>query len=85
MKAIPIHEAQGQLGRLLEAACAGELIVLTDGDRQVALEPCGRLNLDEDSPGLEAELLRAANQPFTPYHPQAMRTACEAALKCRPV
>jgi hypothetical protein len=76
MKAISIREAEGQLGRLLDEAYRGETIVLTDGDRRVTLEP-QILDLEEDSPELEAELLKAANGPFTPYSSDEMRAMCE--------
>ena len=80
MKAISIHEAEGQLGRLVAEACRGETIVLTDGDRRVLLEP-RFLDLDEESPELEAELLKAAAGPFTPYSAEEMRAACEKVIR----
>ena len=76
MKAIAIRDAQKQLGALIAEACRGETIVLTDGDNQVTLEPL-ILDLEEDSPELEAELLKAANGPFTPYSSEEMRAACD--------
>jgi len=81
MKAISIQEAQGQLGKLVAEACSGEVIVLTDGDKQVTLEPGVPLNLEEDSPELEAELLKAADGPFTPYSSEEMRAACEKIIR----
>jgi hypothetical protein len=51
MKAVTIRETQGQLGELIAQACRGELIVLTDGDRQVALEPRALPDLEEE-PGI---------------------------------
>ena len=81
MKAITIQEAQGQLGRLVAEACRGEVIVLTDGDKRVTLEPGVPLDLEEDSPELEAELLKAANGPFTPYSSEEMRAACERIIR----
>jgi hypothetical protein len=80
VKAISIREAQGQLGQLIAEACRGETIVLTDGDKQVTLAP-RVLDLEEDSPELEAELLKAANGPFTPYSSEEMREACEKIRK----
>ena len=80
MKAISIREAQGQLGQLIAEACRGETIVLTDGDNQVTLEP-RVLDLEEDSPELEAQLLKAANGPFTPYSSEEMREACEKIIR----
>jgi hypothetical protein len=35
------------------------------------------LNLEEDTPALEGELLQAVAEPFTPYSPQTMRAICE--------
>lgn len=81
MKAISIGEAQGQLGQLIAAACGGELIVITDGDKKVTLEPNVPLNLEEDSPELETELLKAADGPFTAYSSEEMRTACERVVR----
>ena len=80
MKAVSIREAEGQLGRLVAEACRGETIVLTDGDKQVTLEP-RVLDLEEDSPELEAELLKAANGPFTPYSSEEMRAACDKIIR----
>ena len=81
MKAISILEAQGQLGELIAQACRGETIVLTDGDKRVTLAPGGALDLEEDSPELEAELLRAANGPFTPWRPEEFREIADKALR----
>ena len=81
MKAIPVQEAQSQLGQLIAEAGRGEVIVLIDGDRRVTLEPGVTLDLEEDSPELEAELLKAANGPFTPYSSEEMRSACERVIR----
>ena len=80
MKAISIREAQGQLGQLIAEACRGETIVLTDGDNQVTLAP-RVLDLEEDSPELEAELLKAANGPFRPYRESELREIADRALR----
>jgi antitoxin (DNA-binding transcriptional repressor) of toxin-antitoxin stability system len=80
MKALTIREAQGQLGELIAEACRGEFIVLTDGDKQVALEPRVALDLEEDSPELEAELLRAVNGPHAPLAEGELRETANKAL-----
>jgi hypothetical protein len=49
--------SRGTAWPAIAEACRGETIVLTDGDKQVTLEPRG-LDLEEDSPELEA-----ANRP----------------------
>jgi hypothetical protein len=81
MKAVSIREAEGQLGRLVAEACRGETIVLTDGDKRVTLEPGAPLDLEEDSPELEAELLKAMNGPHSPYSSEEMRDACERIIR----
>ena len=73
MKAITVGEAQGQLGKLIADACRGELIVLTDGDKRVALQPRVPPDIEDDSPELEAELLKAIDGPFAPYSSAEMR------------
>ena len=80
VKAVTIREAQGQLGELIAEACRGEFIVLTDGDRQVALEPRVALDLEEDSPELEAELLRAVKGPHAPLAEGDLRETADKAL-----
>lgn len=81
MKAISISQAQDQLSQLFDAACRGELVVITKGNKQVILEPNVSLDLEEDSPELEAELLKAANGPFTAYSSEKMRAACERVVR----
>jgi antitoxin (DNA-binding transcriptional repressor) of toxin-antitoxin stability system len=73
MKAVNIREAQPRLRELIAEACEGELIVLTDGEKQVALEPHIPLDIERDSPELEAELLKAIDGPFTPYSDEEMK------------
>ena len=80
MKAVTILEAQGQLGDLIAEACRGELVVLTDGDKQVALEPRPPLDLEQDSPELEAELLRAVKGPHHPFDENELRELADKAL-----
>jgi hypothetical protein len=80
MKAVSIREAEGQLGRLVAEACRGETIVLTDGDNRVTLAP-RVLDLEEDSPELEAELLKAVNGPHTPWKPEEFREIADKALR----
>ena len=81
MKAVTIREAQGQLGELIAQACRGEFIVLTDGDKQVALEPRALLDLEEDSPELEAELLRAVKGPHAPFSEGELRESANKDLR----
>jgi hypothetical protein len=81
MKAVTIREAQGQLGQLIAEACRGEFIVLTDGDRQVALEPRAALDLEEDSPELESAILRAVNGPHSLFSEAELRGLATKAME----
>ena len=62
MKTLDISEAQSQLRQLIQEAHAGGVVVLADGDKPVKLAPYDPshprfdLDLEEDSPELEAEL-----------------------------
>jgi len=81
MKAISVQEAQTQLAELVAEACRGELIVLTDGEKRVALQPTMPLDLEEDSPELEAELLKAIDGVFAPYSSEEMRAIGERIIR----
>ena len=81
MKALSIEEAQGQLGKLIADACRGETIVLTDGANKVTLSPEAAFDPEEDSPELEAELLKAVNGPHSPMREGELREIAERALQ----
>ena len=83
MKAVTVREAQERLGELIADACRGELVVLTDGDKRVALEPHVPVDLEKDSPELEAELLKAIDGPFAPYSSEEMRALGERIIRTR--
>lgn len=94
MKVLTIREAQGQLSKLLAEAASGNVIVLTDGDIQVTLTPCPTeeapptpdkvFDPEEDSPELEAELLKAIDGPFSPYSEKEMRALGERIIRQSP-
>jgi hypothetical protein len=77
MKTLTIKEAQSQLGRLIAEANRGDVIALTDGAQKVLLQPGAALDLEEDSPELEAELLKTVDGPYTPYSSEEMRSLVE--------
>jgi len=81
MKTLTVGEAQGQLGGLIAEAHQGEIIVLTDGDKQVWLDTHKPLDLETDNPELEAELLKAIDGPFTPYSSEEMRDIGERIIR----
>ena len=55
MNAITVQEAQERLPELIAQACRGELIVLSAGDKQVALEPHVPLDHEEDTADFEIQ------------------------------
>jgi hypothetical protein len=82
MKTLTVQEAQTHLGQLIAEANRGNVIVLTDGRQKVTLQPGAALDLEEDSPELEEELLKAIDGPYTPYSPEEMRDIVERIILC---
>ena len=83
MKTVNITAAQPALRELVEEAYRGEDVVLAYGDKRVRLDcyvsPSGAVDLDleKDSPELEAELLKAVRRPFTPYSREDLEALAE--------
>jgi antitoxin (DNA-binding transcriptional repressor) of toxin-antitoxin stability system len=73
MKSLTVREAEGQLADLIAEAYRGQTVVLTDGDRRVTLQPQTGLDFEEDSPELEAELLKAVNGRHAPLGENELR------------
>ena len=80
MKSVSVKDAEGQLGKLIAEAYRGEVIVLTDGNKKVTLEP-EALNPEEDSLELEAELLKAVNGPHSPMREGELKEIADRALR----
>jgi hypothetical protein len=72
MKVIDVAEAAGNLAKIIADVTNGEAIVLRDGAREVALSPHPTQD-QEESPELEAEMLKTANGPFTPFTREELR------------
>ena len=87
MKTLTVQLAKEQFSHLLTEAHRGDVIVLTDGERRMELEatpPHGGalpLDLDEDSPELEAELLKAVKGPHAPFSEAELRGIADRALQ----
>ena len=81
MKTLTIREAEGQLANLIKEAHAGNVIVLTDGDKQVWLDTQRPLDIEEDTPELEAELLKAIEGPYRPYSREEMRKITDGVIR----
>jgi antitoxin (DNA-binding transcriptional repressor) of toxin-antitoxin stability system len=84
MKTLTVREAETQLGRLVAEAARGDVIVLTDGAVEVTLTPRSpRPSPDPevDSPELEAELLKTAKGPFTPYSRDDLEAVARQVLR----
>jgi hypothetical protein len=83
VKTLTVGEAQGQLAELIAEAHQGAVIVLTDGDKEVWLDTRKPLDLETDTPQLEAELLKAVDGPFTSYSTEEMRSLGERIIKAK--
>jgi hypothetical protein len=83
VKTLTVGEAEGQLAKLFAEAHEGEVIVLTDGKKQVWLDTRKPLDLETDNADLEAELLKGVKGPFTPYSSQEMRSIGERIIKAK--
>lgn len=81
MKTLHVGEAEGQLAQLIAEAHQGNVIILTDGGKQVWLDTHRPLDLEEESPELEAELLKAAAGPFTPYSSEEMHAIVDGIIR----
>ena len=81
MKRLTIQEAKSQLGQLITEANEGKVIVLTDGRQKVTLQPGDALNLEEDNPELEAELLKGIDGPYTRYSTEQMQSIVERIIR----
>ena len=81
LKTFTVGEAQGQLADLIAEAHQGEVIILTDGEKQVWLDTQKPLDLETDNAELEAELLKAIDGPFAPYSSAEMRSVGERIIK----
>ncbi|HTD68690.1 MAG TPA: hypothetical protein VK846_19385 [Candidatus Limnocylindria bacterium] len=85
MKTITVRLPKEQFSQVLSEAHRGDVVVLTDGERRMELEanpPFGGaldLNFDEDTPELEAELLKAVQGPHAPFSEAEMRAIADRA------
>ena len=81
MKTLTVQEAQGQLGQLIAEAHRGDVIMLTNGAQQAMLTAGEYLAPEEDSPELEAALLKSIDGPYTPYSSDEMRGIVERIIR----
>lgn len=81
MQILTVREAQGQVPQLIAEANGGQLVVLNDIDREVTLHLGGVLDIEKDTPELEAELIKTAKGPFTPYSSEEMRAIGERIIR----
>ena len=83
MKTVTVTATQPELRKLVEEAFRGTPVVLAYGEKRVKLEryaPASgavELDLQEDSAELEAALLKAMREPFTPYSRQDLEAIAE--------
>lgn len=85
MKTLTVRVAKDQFSHLLTEAHRGDVIVITDGERRMELEanpPHGGaldLDLESDSPELEAELLKAVQGPHALFSESELRGLADRA------
>lgn len=83
MKMLTVREAEKQLGQLVAEAARGDVIVLTDGNVEATLTARATakpFDPEEDSPELEAELLKAVRGPHAPFSEAELRAIADRAL-----
>ena len=81
MKTFTVSEARDCLAEIIAEVNKGELIVLKNGEEQVTLHPGQFIDPNEDSPELEAELLKGIDGPVSAYSREEVRSACEDAIR----
>jgi hypothetical protein len=81
MKTLTVSEAQGCLAEIISAVNKGEWIVLKNGEEQVTLHAGQFIDPNEDTPELEAELLKGIDGPVAAYSREEIRSACEDAIR----
>jgi hypothetical protein len=76
MKTVAVTEATPELRKLVDEVFNGEEVVIAFGEKRVKLEryePPGSsvdFDIEENSPELEQELLKAVRSTFSPYNRQ---------------
>jgi hypothetical protein len=81
MRTFTVAEAQKQLSQIIADVNRGEYIVLSDGDQKVTLCPGGLVDPEIDSPELEAELLKSADEPSQPFSFEELRAVGQRLIR----
>jgi len=81
MKTLTVSKAKARLGGLVDEVQDGAPVILVHGDKLAKLERYDPLDLDADSPRLEAMLLEAVNGPHAPYSHAEMEAVLDKALR----
>lgn len=83
MKTLTVSQAKARLGKLVEEVYAGEPVLLAHHDKLVKLERFEVLDPEEDTPELEAELLKAVEGPHAPYSGERLRARLDHRIRQR--
>ncbi len=67
MRTLTVSQAKPRLAKLVDEVHAGAPVVLIHKNKLVKLERYEPLDLQDDSPELEAILLKAVTGPHSPY------------------
>jgi antitoxin (DNA-binding transcriptional repressor) of toxin-antitoxin stability system len=81
MKTITVSEAEGRLADIISEVNKGHPVVLKNGAEEATLYPGRALDPNEDSPELEAELLKGLDSPLSPYSSDEMRELGEKIIR----
>jgi hypothetical protein len=81
MKTLTVSKAKTRLGGLVDEVQDGAPVILVHGDKLAKPERYDPLDLDADSPRLEAMLLEAVNGPHAPYSRAEMEAVLGKALR----
>jgi hypothetical protein len=80
MKTFTVAEPQTRLSQIIADVNRGEYIVLSDGEMKVTLCPGSVFDIEQDSPELEAELLKGLEGPTKPYSREEVRGIVQCAI-----
>ncbi|HWN95104.1 MAG TPA: hypothetical protein VNT99_08730 [Methylomirabilota bacterium] len=77
MKTVTVSQAKPRLAKLVDEVHAGAPVILIHNDKLVKIERYEPLDPEDDSPELEAMLLKAVAGPHSPYSRKDLESVAE--------
>jgi len=77
MKTLTVSQAKPKLAKLVDEVHAGSPVILVHNDKLVKVERYEPLDPEDDSPELEAMLLKAVTGPHSPYSKKDLESVAE--------